>query len=351
MCGGAFSGRMPRFAVGLLCLVLLLAPAFVPLGVAGAPAVKPLRVAVIDTGIDASHPEFRAGQVVAWKDFTAEASPTPKDGHGHGTATASLVAGLNNGNCGTGLGNQKLSFSPGADLVIARVGTDSGAISGSVTSAINWAVSQGADVISISIGTIVPFPIRGDAIRAAEAAGVVVVVSAGNGAGNVGTAPYPSWTSSYGNDPYALSVGGGSRSGGTVTSTTGNSDPDVTSWSDSVCVARANVGTYGKMSGTSFSAPLVAGMAGGAIDVARQNGQSDDPVAIKTLLKRSATNNPISPYHREGLGFLLMNEWFRVQAHAAAGTLPDYDAQGAHALADRVYHEEVMDRAKRANLN
>jgi subtilisin family serine protease len=320
-------------------LLLLVAAALLPhAGAAG--DADPIKIAVIDTGIDASHPEFAPGQIVAWKDFTAEASPTPKDGHGHGTATASLVAGINANDCGTGLGNRKLAFAPGAPLIIARVGTDGGAVTGSIVQAMDWAVAQGADVISMSIGAVVPVPSVGSAaVARAREAGVLVVVSAGNGLQNAGTAPYPSWMSAYGENEEALVVGGADENGQAILSLTGNSDPDVVSWSDGVCVARANTKSYTHMSGTSFSAPLVAGMAGGLAQRAKDAGQPHDADRVEALLSLGAANNPIVPYHREGLGSLMPTQYNRLTTHAAAGTLPDYEAQGPWATADLAYHD------------
>lgn len=318
-----------------LALVALLA---LPLSSAVGP--DPLRIAVIDTGIDASHPEFAAGQVVAWRDFTAERSPTPKDGHGHGTATASLVAGLNAGSCGNDVTRPKLAFAPGAQLIIARVGDNGGAITGNIDAAFDWAVAQGADVISMSIGGIVPLPaIPAQGAHRAREAGVLVVVSAGNGLANLGLAPYPSWTTSYGNSDDVLSVGSSTRSGGS--STSGNLDPDVTSWGVGVCVARRG-GGYTTMSGTSFAAPLVAGMAGKAMEEARANGQPASADRVERLVLLSATNSQATPYALQGMGFLLDREFPRLVAHARAGTLPDYDAQGQHAVLDRQYHDAVL---------
>lgn len=318
-------------ALGLL-LVIPLVPA--------APSADVVRIAVIDTGIDASHSEFAPGQIVAWRDFTREASPTPKDGHGHGTATASLVAGLNAGSCGDDVLRPKLAFSAGAPLIIARVGTDAGAIEGSIDAAFDWAVGQGADVITMSIGGIVPLPAQSaSGIHRARAAGVLVIVAAGNGLANLGAVPYPSWTTLYGNSDDVLSVGSGTRQGGS--STGGNLDADVTSWSSGVCVAKTG-GGYRTMSGTSFAAPLVAGIAASGMSAAREAGADDSADRIERVVLLSATNTAATPYALQGMGFVLDREAPRVLQHAAAGTLPDYDAQGAHAVADRVYHDSVL---------
>lgn len=324
--------------------VLALAILLIPLATtaSGAGGGDRVRIAVIDTGIDAAHPEFAPGQIVAWRDFTAEASPTPKDGHGHGTATASLVAGLNVRDCGTASSAQKISFAPGADLIVARVGTDSGAITGNIENAIDWARHQGADVITMSIGATLPVGSgRSDAIERAYFSGVLMIVSAGNGVNNMGVAPYPTWMSAYGNNRGALVVGAADWTGQALLSTTGNHDPDVVSWGDSVCVARANTQNYTFMSGTSFSAPIVAGMAGGLAQLARDAGQPEDAQRLMTLLTLGARNNPIVPYAREGLGSLVGTQYQALTAHATAGTTPNYLAQGGTASADLSYYERT----------
>lgn len=324
------------------CFLALLLLPLVPGAAPQAAPSGPIVVAVLDSGIDPDHPEFAPGQIVAWRDFVGDGA-APYDDHGHGTATASLVAGQNRAGCADG--TPKQAYAPDARLVIAKVANAEGSITGDVDAAIRWSVEQGADVISMSFGTIVPFPVRTlDEIQRARAAGVLVVVAAGNGAGNAGLAPMPSWLTNHGNDPYALVVGGGTRTG-TLLSTTGNLDPEVTSWSDGVCVAKAG-GGYRLMSGTSFSAPLVSGMAAKAIAAARAAGQPDGPDRIEPLILHSARNNVFSPYAREGLGHLMDAELALLVHRAQSGTplsqaVAEYDAQGAHARADRQFHAIV----------
>lgn len=110
-----------------------------------------VRIAVLDSGIDASHPEFGPGQVVAWKDFL-QGKPDPYDDHGHGTATASLAAGLNRASCGD---VPKISFAPGAPLIVGKVLDDRNGLPSRarLAEAVDWAVAQGAGVISLSIGS------------------------------------------------------------------------------------------------------------------------------------------------------------------------------------------------------
>lgn len=321
--------------------------AFVP---AGEAAGDPLVVAVLDTGIVA-HSDFAPGQIAYWWGFTDEAGKTPAqidytvsatpawdpyvglyDLVGHGTNTASLVSGKNVASACGGIG--KSSYAPaGVTLAIAKVGrrdpdTGLGVISGDPTFALQWAIDvAGADVVSMSFGSIVPGPglgiVSGDldeAIHRARERGVLVVVSAGNGAGNLGLVPVPSWSGAYGFSTDALIVGGGSRTGSTATSLTGDSDPEVSSWSDSVCAAMRS-GSYGTTSGTSFSAPLVAGAAASAIQAARASAEAADPDTIETVLK-AAARDTIAPYTREGWGFIGAPEASAAKAAAGSGTLP-----------------------------
>jgi subtilisin family serine protease len=360
-----------------LALVLLLAVPGFPAGALGgaaaiAPEVAPPRIAIIDTGIDPTHREFDEGQVVAWWAFTAEGKPggpaldpyshaagarawdpyvEPFDLDGHGTATASLAAGHDRGACGADAHHRKLSFAPGAELVVAKVSSRDPLrgtiVDGDLALAIDWAVDMGADVISMSIGAIVPYPLHFDesSLDRARARGVLVVVSAGNGLGNTGMAPFPTWSTSYGNSKSVLAVGGATHGGSTLGSLTGNLDPDVVSWSDGVCVA-ALAGGYRRMTGTSFSTPLVAGMAAQAMALARAHGASDDDERIERILLLAARNDPLSPYAREGMGFLLDAEWATVRAHATSGTLPQAGEEGTHETVDLLYHDVVLERAR-----
>lgn len=300
-------------------------------------------IAILDSGVDASHPEFEPGQIVAWRDFTDEASPTPIDRYGHGTATASLLAGRDVGSCSDA---PKMSFARGAPLIVARV-LDSEGVGATATidQALGWALDQTPKprVVSMSLGGLFPlasasFP---NATRA-RAEGVLLVVAVGNGAANTGLLPMPSETQAYGSRIDVLGVGGATRAGESLTSTTGNLDPDVVSWSDAVCVAMAGTTKYRIESGTSFATPLVAGMAAKAMQIADEHGMPADADRIERLLLLSARNTATSPYAREGMGFLLDSEWASLEQHAAAGTLPDYDAQGPWAAADRHEHDDAQ---------
>jgi subtilisin family serine protease len=74
-------------------------------------------VGILDTGIDATHPDLKDKKVL-FKDFAGK-SPTPVDGHGHGTHVAGTISGLNAS--GTTIG-----VAPGVNLVIGRILDDNG---------------------------------------------------------------------------------------------------------------------------------------------------------------------------------------------------------------------------------
>jgi subtilisin family serine protease len=104
-------------------------------------------VAVLDTGIDKTHPAF-AGVTINEKDFTGEGNG---DQHGHGTHCAGTIFGrdVNNTRIGVARGVKTA-------LIGKVLGGSTGGGSDSIVSAIQWAVENGAHVVSMSLG--IDFP-------------------------------------------------------------------------------------------------------------------------------------------------------------------------------------------------
>ncbi|MEU6357560.1 S8 family serine peptidase, partial [Streptomyces sp. NPDC047072] len=104
-----------------------------------------VKVAVLDTGVDTTHPDL-SGKVIAEQDFSDSGSTA--DGFGHGTHVASIAAGT-----GAKSGGTYKGVAPGAKILNGKVldndgyGYDSGIIAG-----MEWAVAQGADVVNLSLG-------------------------------------------------------------------------------------------------------------------------------------------------------------------------------------------------------
>ncbi len=146
------------------------------------PKLAPIKVAVIDSGIDGTHPEF-AGRVVAARSFVG-GSPY-RDDEGHGT----FVAGEIGANPFNGEGIAGLAFN--ARLMIGKVVGANGSVSlAAEVAAIHWAVANGARVINLSLGGVrdpldssldTYSPLEQAAVEYAYSKGVVVVAAVGNG--------------------------------------------------------------------------------------------------------------------------------------------------------------------------
>ncbi|TDV44824.1 S8 family serine peptidase [Actinophytocola oryzae] len=101
-------------------------------------------VAVLDTGYDATHPDL-ANVVVGERDFTGEGIA---DTVGHGTHVASTVAGS-----GAASDGRRRGVAPGAKLLVGKVLGEFGGTEADIIAGMQWAVDQGADVVSMSLGT------------------------------------------------------------------------------------------------------------------------------------------------------------------------------------------------------
>jgi subtilisin family serine protease len=146
------------------------------------PTLAPIKVAIIDSGIDGSHPDL-AGRVVAAKSFVG-GSPY-RDEQGHGTFVAGEIAA----NPSNGVGIAGLAFN--ARLIVAKVVAADGDVSvPAEVAGIRWAVDEGARVINLSLGGVrdplnasldTYSPLERAAVEYAYSKGAVVVAAVGNG--------------------------------------------------------------------------------------------------------------------------------------------------------------------------
>jgi serine protease AprX len=260
-------------------------------------------VAVIDTGIDLEHREFeryRTGELpFTWLDFVNQ-EPEPYDDNGHGTAMAGLLAGKFYG------------IAPYVELIVVKTISAKG--TGDVdhiAKAIRFAVHQGADVISMSLGGG-RFPIIGtDAERACVEAvedGVYVVAAAGNdGESDNGDVDSPS------NVELVISAGS-VDSGGKIApfSSAGDNDgptrflfddrldpnkkPEIVAPGVNINVPMTE-DRYGVSSGTSVSTVLVSGIIALTLDANEDYQQEynrlDDTIRdYKSVMKTTAEKAP-----------------------------------------------------------
>jgi subtilisin family serine protease/plastocyanin len=226
-------------------------------------------VAVLDTGVDATHPDLD-DVTVGSRDFTGTGSTA--DGFGHGTHVASIALGSGDASDGVNRG-----VASGADLLVGKVLDDDGYGEMSwVIDGMEWAATEGADIVNLSLGESGNYSDGTDpaslAVNALSADhGTLFVISAGNeGEFGNGTVTSP------GSADAALTVGAvddsdevtwyssrGPRGGDN------GLKPDVTAPGDAIVAARAAgtamdtvVDEYHVLgSGTSMAAPHVAGAA------------------------------------------------------------------------------------------
>ncbi len=210
-----------------------------------------VKVAVIDTGIDYNHPDL-AGKVVGGVDFVQD-DDDPMDDNGHGTHCAGIIAAVDN-DIGV------IGVAPGAGLYAVKVldSTGSGYVS-DVAAGIEWAVKQGAKVISMSLGSDSDSTTLRNACDAAYAAGVLLVAAAGNdyrkwGSIEFDTVDYPARYSSV------IAVGATDQSDGKASWSSTGSALELAAPGVSINSTYKG-GTYATMSGTSMACPHVAGTA------------------------------------------------------------------------------------------
>ncbi|MFF9086856.1 S8 family serine peptidase [Streptomyces sp. NPDC014991] len=228
---------------------------------------KGIKVAVLDTGVDATHPDLK-NQVIEARNFTAAADAT--DHFGHGTHVASIVAGT-----GAKSGGKYKGVAPDAKILNGKVlddtgsGDDSGILAG-----MEWAASQGASVINLSLGgydTPEIDPLEAEVNKLSAEKGVLFAIAAGNDG--------PQSIGSPGSADAALTVGAVDKKDKLADfSSTGPRvgdgaiKPDVTAPGVDITAAAAKgsvideeVGEkpegYLTISGTSMATPHVAGAA------------------------------------------------------------------------------------------
>jgi subtilisin family serine protease len=240
-----------------------------------------LVLAVIDSGVDIDHPDL-AGRLLAGKSFVTGVSGYGDD-EGHGTMVAGVAAARTDNRMGVAGATWRGRILPVKVLDASGTAHDDDIIRG-----IDWAVAQGADVINLSLGG----PGFSDAlcrsVANAVASNVVVVAAAGNLARDDKVEPH-----------YPAACGGAIAVGATdaennLAPFSNRGAPGDPPWIDLVApgvdlvsTAFANGPAEGyaqKVSGTSFSAPLVAG----AAVLMRAADPAASAATIAERLRRSA---------------------------------------------------------------
>ncbi|WP_350278618.1 S8 family serine peptidase [Kribbella sp. HUAS MG21] len=249
-------------------------------------------IGVLDTGVDAGHPDLVGHLLPGYNTFNTAVAPN--DGDGHGTATTGIIAAGTGNSIGIAGVAWNAKVRPVKVLDDNGEGSDANLING-----INWAVKNGVRVINMSLGGEGDNPILHTAIKNAFAKGVVLVAASGNTGASA-----PNYPAAY---PEVLSVGA-TNWYGALTS--------FSSWGDTVDLAAPGFNItstapraltpsgfdpyYRGLSGTSFSSPIVAGVAA----LVRNKWPSFTPAQVMARLKtttRDAGPRGIDPYYGNGI--------------------------------------------------
>ncbi|MFF6969686.1 MULTISPECIES: S8 family peptidase [Streptomyces] len=246
-----------------------------------------VKIAVLDTGMDDTHPDL-AGKIAAARNFTD--SPDTRDGYNHGTHVASIAAGT-----GAASNGKYKGVAPGATLLNGKVLDEWGGTTSGIIAGIDWAVAQGADIVNMSLGRENGpeiDPVEEAVNRYSAEKGVLFAVAAGNlSPGHDGIATPASAEAAltigavdHGDKLADLSARGPERYEGLL-------KPDVTApgvnVTAAVPTANGQAG-YAAKSGTSMAAPHAAGAAA----LLKQKNPTWNGAALKAALMGSAEPGP-----------------------------------------------------------
>ncbi|MEU1128019.1 type VII secretion-associated serine protease mycosin [Streptomyces sp. NPDC005899] len=248
-------------------------------------------VAVLDTGVDDSHPDL-SGQVLPGKDLIGFGAGRGDSSWAlHGTAMAGIIAGRGSG---PGRGEGVLGVAPGAKILPVRVILESDDPSRAkaresrgtaLADGIRWATDQGADVINLSLGddseSAHPEPGEDAAVQYALGKGVSVVASAGNSGDKGDRVSYPA---AY---PGVIAVAAVDKYGTHAAFSTRRWYATVSAPGVDIVVANPDRHYYIEW-GTSAASAFVSG----AVALVRAARPGLSPAQIKTLLADTARNAP-----------------------------------------------------------
>jgi subtilisin family serine protease len=220
-----------------------------------------IKVCVIDTGIDLFHPDLAHVDSDHRRSFVGDLMV--HDTRGHGTRCAGIIAGPENPASGP-----RYSVAPGVELFVARVFGGIEPCIVRLIAALEWAVSNECDIVSMSLGNDASGagqPISQELEMAANAAllrGTLVVAGAGNNSnradGLVSPVNHPA------SCPSIIAVGAVEHDLSVANYSTGapnSGDPKVDIAAPGTARSATKGGGYETRSGTSIATPFVAGIA------------------------------------------------------------------------------------------
>lgn len=251
------------------------APDTQALGISG----SGIKVAIIDSGVDYNHPDLAANYLGGYDFVNNDADPM--DDHGHGTHVAGTIATLDN-DIGV------LGVAPEAGFYALKAADSSGSCSMSdVAAAVDWAVSNDVDVISMSLGGSYSYVLKAACDKAYNN-GVVLVAAAGNTGSNI--VLYPA--------AYDSVIAVSATDSNNIRPSWSTYGPQVELAAPGVSVYSTIPGSsYGYKSGTSMATPHVTGSVALLLSTEVSGTQFDldndgtwDPAEVRARLQSTATD-------------------------------------------------------------
>ncbi|MBS1970060.1 MAG: S8 family serine peptidase [Bdellovibrionales bacterium] len=254
---------------------------------------KEVVIAVIDTGVDLNHEDLKAN---LWDDGAGNAGydfvnkdKTPMDDNGHGTHVSGLAAAVTNnsvGTAGVSAKNTKIMALKVLDSKGSGSDTD-------IINAIRFAIQNKADVINMSFGGSGKSPATLTALKEAAAAGIVLIMAAGNETTQL------SATNFFSPASYAKDVAGAIAIASLDTAT--NKISSFSNYSTTY-VELASPGStgilstmlnnkYGELQGTSMASPIAAGAAALTVNWLKSHNYAVDPAVVKSIMLNGSSTN------------------------------------------------------------
>ena len=243
-----------------------------------------VKVAVVDTGVDCTHPDLKCDFGAGYN--VIDPTATPMDDNEHGTHCSGTIAGRQDGKGVVGV-------APQATIIPVKVLDKDGSGSLSdIVKGINWAAKNGADVISMSLGGASGSAALQRAVNAALAKGVVVIAAAGNSGPDPDTVGFPA---GY---PGVIAIAASdSKDAVAKFSSRGAAVAFIAPGVDILSTVPG--GGYAKFSGTSMACPHMAGLAALAIERGAKG-----PAGVRAAFARAATKLPGLAPTEQGAGLV-----------------------------------------------
>ncbi len=215
-----------------------------------------IKVCILDTGVATKHPDLQKA-IIATKDFTG--NDNPEDGNGHGSHCSGIVGARSND---VGI----IGVAPQAQLMVGKVLSDGGyGTIDWIVKGMHWAYEQGADIISMSLGSHSPDDDLEKAVRHVIDNGRILICAAGNDGSGSDTVNYPG--------AYKDVICVGSINRDMERSSFSSTGPNVTIMAPGEDIYSCYPpDKYATFSGTSMATPFIAGVAALILSKHRKKG-------------------------------------------------------------------------------